>query len=70
MKKLMISGMSCMHCVGRVEKALKGLDGVTTVDINLEEGSAVVHMSSHLSDALLKATVEEVGYEVTGINQA
>ena len=27
-KEMLIEGMSCMHCSGRVEKALNGLDGV------------------------------------------
>ena len=38
-KEMLIEGMSCMHCSGRVEKALNGLDGVNA-KVDLEKKTA------------------------------
>ncbi len=39
-KKLLIDGMSCGHCSGRVKKYLEGTDGVTDVDVSLDNKEA------------------------------
>lgn len=67
MKKLAIDGMSCMHCVGRVDKALKGIDGVTEVNVDLESNSATV--SGSVSSEVLTAAVVDAGYEVTDVSE-
>ena len=35
-KTMMIEGMMCAHCTGRVEKALSAIDGVDQVEVSLE----------------------------------
>lgn len=64
-KKILIEGMSCMNCVGHVKKALEGLDGVISVEVNLPEKYALVE--STVSDSNLKNTIEEEGYDVIKI---
>ena len=32
-KKMLIEGMKCMHCKANVEKALKGVAGVTDAEV-------------------------------------
>jgi Cu+-exporting ATPase len=66
-KKIYIEGMSCMHCAGRVDKALNALNGVTKVDVILGDKLAVVHMCKDIKDDILKATITEQGYEVIKI---
>jgi copper chaperone len=62
---LNIGGMSCNHCKMKVEKALKTLDGVEEVLVNLEAGQAVVAFdSAKISEGDLKAVVGDAGYEV------
>ena len=39
---LPISGMSCASCVSHVEGALKELQGVTNVDVNLATNKATL----------------------------
>ncbi len=39
-KKLSIDGMSCGHCSGRVKKYLEGTDGITGVDVSLDNKEA------------------------------
>lgn len=69
MKKLSIEGMSCMHCVGRVDKALNSIEGVREVKVDLGSNSATLNPGS-VSDDVLKAAVSEAGYDVTEIAEA
>ena len=62
---LKIDGMSCNHCVGRVDKALNELDGVKA-SVTLEPQEAVVE-GEDLDAGLLKKTVEDAGYTVTAV---
>ncbi len=39
-KKLSIDGMSCGHCSGRVKKYLEETDGITNVDVSLDNKEA------------------------------
>ncbi len=65
-KKLIIEGMMCAHCTGRVEKALNALDGVYAT-VSLEENSATVTLSKEVSEDELVKTVADAGYQVTNI---
>lgn len=60
MKVFKVEGMSCMHCVGRVKKAIEGVSGVTEADVVLETGEARVSGEFDIS-AVVKA-VEDAGY--------
>lgn len=61
--KIMIDGMSCMHCVERVKKFINELDGVKESDVQI--GSAeVTYDESKLSQADIEAAVEKSGYRV------
>lgn len=66
-KRMSIEGMSCGHCVKHIEEALKEVPGVGCVQVDLQEKSAVVEVNETVNDATLKEAVEEVGYDVTGI---
>lgn len=66
-KTMMIEGMMCSHCTGRVQKALEGIDGVASVVMSLEDKSAELTLSGQVEDETLKAAVAEAGYEVTEI---
>ena len=65
-KTISIEGMSCVHCVSHVEKALNAIDGVHA-NVSLENKNAVVDLTKDVSDDTLKNAVKEAGYEVTGI---
>lgn len=65
-KKIIIEGMMCEHCTGRVEKALRAISGVKDVTMSLEEKSATV-TADGTSDNELKDAVTEAGYEVISI---
>ena len=59
--KYKISGMTCNHCVMRVEKAINSVDGVDKVKVSLAKGLAKVK-GEHLSQKLVEA-VQEAGYK-------
>ena len=61
-KTLSIEGMTCASCVGRVEKALSGLEGVTGVTVNLASETArlSVETPAHLTKAA--ETLKTLGY--------
>lgn len=61
---LSIQGMTCASCVGRVEKALKKVDGVEQANVNLATEQAVVESSAPLDRAALVKAVERAGYDV------
>ncbi len=63
-KTIEIDGMSCMHCVKKVEEALKELKEVKKVEISLEEKKATVTMKQDISNEELKNTIEDLGYHV------
>ncbi len=61
--KIMIDGMSCMHCVSRVKQFLDDLDGVSDSDVQV--GSATVNYDgSKLGEADLEAAITKAGYKV------
>ena len=61
---LQIEGMTCASCVGRVEKALKDLPGVTRVSVNLATERADIEHDSSLERHKLIETIENAGYDV------
>lgn len=66
-KTMNIEGMMCGHCEARVKKALEALDAVSEAAVSHESGTAVVTLSSDISDEKLKETVETEDYKVTSI---
>ncbi|KMM36345.1 copper chaperone CopZ [Guptibacillus hwajinpoensis] len=62
---LKIDGMTCGHCKSAVTTALKELEGVSGVEVNLEEGTATVsYDDSSVSVSAMNEAVEEQGYDI------
>ncbi|MDO3380066.1 heavy metal translocating P-type ATPase [Geoalkalibacter halelectricus] len=61
--ELRVSGMSCASCVGRVEKALRSLQGVLDAQVNLATEVATVQVISGMAtpEALVDA-IRRAGY--------
>ena len=66
-KTMIIEGMMCAHCTGRVEKALAAIDGVSAVEMSLEGKSAALTLSKEVDDKTLTDAVAEAGYEVVSV---
>jgi copper chaperone CopZ len=67
MKKTMIvEGMMCIKCKGRVERVLNAIDGVEAV-VDLAAKTASITLSKDVSDAALTAAVTDAGFRVVSI---
>jgi copper chaperone len=59
-----IKGMSCQHCVMAVTKALKEIDGLQEITVNLEKGEASFNETKPVDKTLIKERIKKAGYEV------
>lgn len=57
-----VSGMTCGHCASSVHEEVSGVDGVTSVDVNLAAGALTVHSDTAIDNAHVLAAVKEAGY--------
>ena len=62
-KTLVVEGMMCEHCKMHVEKALAGVAGVDSAQVDLEKKTATVSMAEDVADQVLMDAVKEAGYE-------
>ncbi|PKO33614.1 MAG: copper-transporting ATPase [Betaproteobacteria bacterium HGW-Betaproteobacteria-7] len=66
--ELLIEGMSCASCVGRLEKALAAVPGVLKASVNLATEKATVEVLAGATVAALAAAVEKAGYTAKPIS--
>ncbi|HVT43255.1 MAG TPA: heavy-metal-associated domain-containing protein [Thermoanaerobaculia bacterium] len=59
---LRIDGMSCDHCVRALTAVLKQTRGVTSTEISLERGTAVIEHATEVSTNDFVRAIEEEGY--------
>lgn len=60
-----VEGMSCDHCVSRVQKALEGLSGAKKVEVNLEDGrTEIIYDDTLLDMADIEESIDYLGYKV------
>lgn len=66
---LLIDGMTCASCAGAIEKHLKQVEGVGTVDISIKAGKVTITSkeTTKIDPAKAKRAVEEAGYKVSAI---
>ncbi|PMY48137.1 MULTISPECIES: heavy metal translocating P-type ATPase [Pseudomonas] len=63
--ELNIGGMTCASCVGRVERALSKVAGVTRVSVNQANERAHVDLLGQVDSADLIAAIDKAGYSAT-----
>ena len=67
-RKLLVDGMSCGHCVNHLTTALtEDIDGIKVIEVSLEEKCAIVEMDENVDETKLKELIEDLGYELKGI---
>jgi len=67
--ELAIDGMTCASCVGRVEKAVQKVDGVSEVRVNLSTERATVFYGVAAIPDIIRA-VQKTGFEATVVDNA
>ena len=65
--KISVKGMMCAHCEAHVKKALEAIDGIDSATPAHEENQVVIVTSKEVDENLIKAAIEEAGYEYAGI---
>lgn len=64
-EEVLVSGMTCAHCVSSVTEELTGIDGVENVTVDLHAGGAsrvTIHSTTPISNSAVKGAVEQAGY--------
>ena len=62
-KIVTVPNMSCGHCKKRIEKALKGLEGVSSAEAEVAtKAVTVVWDESKLQWDAIQASLEKIGY--------
>ncbi|MDA8157672.1 MAG: heavy metal-associated domain-containing protein [Deltaproteobacteria bacterium] len=61
--KMEVGGMTCEHCVARVNKFVKSVNGVTDVNTSLKENKSYITAKDDTSVEAVKSAVEEAGYK-------
>ena len=56
-----IHGMTCDGCRNHIEQLLSAVDGVRKVEVDLKNGTAVIHMDKHVSLSTFQAVLENDG---------
>ena len=59
-----IKGMSCGHCVSAVTNALKGLEGIDNVNVDLGKGEATYDETTPVQIEKIKEAISAIGFEV------
>lgn len=63
---ILVGGMTCGHCKMHVEKALKTIPSVSSVDVSLQNGEAIVQAEKVIAPDVFKKTLSKIGYEYKG----
>ncbi len=64
--KITVNGMMCGHCEAHVKKALEAIDGITSATASHEENLVTIETTKAIDESLIRAAVEEAGYEYAG----
>ncbi|MBS3172295.1 heavy-metal-associated domain-containing protein [Candidatus Woesearchaeota archaeon] len=69
MKKLFIEGMHCASCASNIERSLKKIKGVKSVNVSLMTRKAIVDVDSTVKDDDLKKAISRTGYKLIKIEE-
>ena len=63
--RINVEGMSCNHCVNAVKTAVEAIDGVSSVEVSLENNTASIEFDpAKTTVGEIKEAIGEEGYGV------
>ena len=66
--KIKVAGMSCQHCVKAVDSALRKIEGVISVKVDLaSEAAEIVYDESIFDLTKVREAVVDEGYDYQGL---
>jgi len=65
-----VDGMACPFCAYGIEKKLKALDGVESLDIHIKQGTVDVHVEQggEVTPDELKRAIKDAGFEIRDLH--
>ena len=60
-----VPGISCGHCKAAIEAEVAAVDGVTSVDVDVD--ARTVAVDGDATDEAVTAAIDEAGYEVASV---
>ncbi len=61
-----VNGMTCRHCALSVSEEVSGIEGVSSVDVQLATGSVTVVAVREIRREEVGAAISRVGFELAG----
>lgn len=67
-KKLLIEGMSCNHCINHLKTALtEDIEAIKVLEVNLDDKYAIIDMKDGIDLNQLKQVIESLDFELKDI---
>ena len=64
MEQIKVKGMSCNHCKMSVTNALKSIDGIQDVQVDLETGNVKFEQTKPVDRKTVEETINRIGFTV------
>lgn len=65
MKKIFsVEGMSCSHCIDKIEKFVGEIDGVGFIDVDLKNKAVSVEFQNPANEELISEAILDAGFEL------
>lgn len=65
-----VPDVSCEHCVNAIRSSVLEVDGVYTVDVNIDSKTVTVNHDAIVNTGAVRQAIEDAGYEISGENTA
>lgn len=62
--ELSVSGMRCNKCVDKIEKFIGEIDGISLIDVNLQDSKVIAEFESPATQELITEAILDAGFEV------
>lgn len=63
MPKVIVSGMSCQHCVDTLTRALNEIEGISELAVNLERGYIVYSETKPVPFEKIREIINRAGFQ-------
>ena len=61
---IIVSGMTCGHCVNSVTEELSKISGVEKVEVELASGKVDIETNEEIARIKIEEAIKEAGYEL------
>lgn len=62
--ELNVGGMRCGKCVDKIEKFVGEIEGISLIDVNLQDSKVIVEFESPATQELITEAILDAGFEV------